>query len=113
MAAGLSPAAAAMSRVVVAWKPRSANSVAAESRMRRGPAGNWYRPNSRARAAVVPSAAQVSGPLTVSVGGAPLLATWDRPFPGPPLLRQTVPGQAEKARGKEVVSSPAVSADVR
>src|SRR5580692_13190910 len=55
-AAELRPAWAAMSLVVVAWKPRSANAVAAASRMRREPAGKWYSPKSRSRAAAVPAA---------------------------------------------------------
>src|SRR5215469_13652015 len=42
-----------MSRVVVAWKPRSANAVAAARRMRREPAGKWYRRNRRSSAAAV------------------------------------------------------------
>jgi hypothetical protein len=45
-----------MSLVVVAWKPRSANAVAAASKMRRGPAGKWYSPKSRSTAAAVPVA---------------------------------------------------------
>src|ERR1700734_1129974 len=86
-AAGLNPAWAAMSLVVVAWKPRSANALAAASRMRREPAGKWYPLNSCSRAApvsatVVPAAAEAaSAPAATSgavpaCGAASLITAW-------------------------------------
>src|SRR3984957_20585215 len=89
-AAELSPAWAAMSLVVVAWKPRSANAVAAASRMRRGPAGKGYSPKSRSTDAAVPTAVsaapEVASAPAVASGsgsacGAASLITARLPFP--------------------------------
>src|SRR3984957_6847584 len=55
-----------MSLVVVAWKPHSANAVAAASRMRRGPAGKWYSPKSRSRASDVRAAVSAVSAATAS-----------------------------------------------